>query len=237
MSFMGVEYTPFSDDCNTLWGIHRLVLMCANGFMRIDEIRRGNLAAYCDRECGGNQAELARRAQRKPNQIADMLAGRKAFGEKVAREIERNLGMPPNQLDHQTQALAAAPPLRGRVPVISDVQAGHFTEMVDNYHPGDADEWVDVSCAVNRHTFALVVTGDSMEPEFPAGVRVVVEPDMQFENGDYVVAGNGEGATLKQIVRDGNDWYLKPLNDRYPIKPLGNARVIGVVRQMIKTFR
>ena len=131
---------------------------------------------------------------------------------------------------------AAAPP-RGRIPVISEVQAGHFTEVVDNYHPGDADEWLEVSCPVNRHTFALIVTGDSMEPEFPSGVRVVVEPDLQWENGDYVVAGNGEGATLKQIVRDGNDWYLKPLNPRYPIKPLGKGRVIGVVHEAHRKYR
>lgn len=130
----------------------------------------------------------------------------------------------------------AAPP-RGRIPVISEVQAGHFTEVVDNYHPGDADEWLEVSCPVNRHTFALIVTGDSMEPEFPSGVRVVVEPDLQWENGDYVVAGNGESATLKQIVRDGNDWYLKPLNPRYPIKPLGKGRVIGVVREAHRKYR
>jgi SOS-response transcriptional repressor LexA len=43
--------------------------------------------------------------------------------------------------------------------------------------------------------------------------------------------------TFKQLVRDGGDLYLKPLNTRYPIKPLGAARVIGVVREFTKRFR
>lgn len=31
MSFMATQYTPFSEPCNTLWGIHRLVVMCQFG--------------------------------------------------------------------------------------------------------------------------------------------------------------------------------------------------------------
>lgn len=131
---------------------------------------------------------------------------------------------------------AAAPP-RGRVPVISAVQAGHFKDIVDNHHPGEADEWIKVGVQVRRHTFALIVEGDSMEPEFTEGMRIVVEPDMAPEIGDYVVAGNGEQATLKKLVRDGNDLYLKPLNPRYPIKPLGDSRIIGVVREAHRKYR
>ena len=101
MSFMATQYTPFSEPCNTQWGIHRLVVMCGNESMRIDETRRANLLAYCRRECDGNQAELARRARRQPNQINDMMAGRKAFGEKVARDIEGNLGMRRGALAHK----------------------------------------------------------------------------------------------------------------------------------------
>jgi SOS-response transcriptional repressor LexA len=55
---------------------------------------------------------------------------------------------------------------------------------------------------------------------------------------DYVVAKNGEEeATFKQLVRDGADLYLKPINERYPIKPLGKDKIVGVVREMIQKFR
>lgn len=140
-------------------------------------------------------------------------------------------------LDTSSENVRVAPASRGRVPVISAVQAGQFTDVVDNFSPGDADEWIDVSVPVSRHTFALIVEGDSMEPEFTAGMRIVVEPDISAEIGDYVVAGNGDQATLKKLVRDGNDLYLKPLNPRYPIKPLGDAKIIGVVREAHRKYR
>lgn len=135
------------------------------------------------------------------------------------------------------QNVRSAPAFRGKIPVISSVQAGNLTEVFDNFQPGDADEWIEASVPVNRHTFALVVEGDSMEPVFTAGMRIVVEPDIEANVGEYVIAGNGEQATLKKLVRDGNDLYLQPLNPRYPIKPLGNAKIIGVVRSATIIFR
>lgn len=131
-----------------------------------------------------------------------------------------------------------APGLRGKVPLISFVQAGAFAETIDNFNPGDADEWIDATCPVNRHTFALRVVGDSMEPDFPAGTILIVEPELSPEPNDFVIAKNGDNeATFKQLTRDGADWYLKPLNPRYPIKPLGTSRVIGVVRDAVRKFR
>jgi SOS-response transcriptional repressor LexA len=99
-----------------------------------------------------------------------------------------------------------------------------------------------VSVPVKRHTYALRVHGDSMVSEsgdsFPAGSILIVEPEMEALPGDYVIAVNhASETTFKQLVKDGGDLYLKPLNSRYPIKPLGNARVIGVVREFTKRFR
>jgi len=44
-------------------------------------------------------------------------------------------------------------------------------------------------------------------------------------------------ARAEQLVVDGGEAYLKPLNTRYPIKPLGTAKIIGVVREFTKRFR
>ncbi len=61
---------------------------------------------------------------------------------------------------------------------------------------------------------------------------------MQPISGDYVIAlRDGNQATFKQLVADGGDLYLKPLNPRYPIRLLGAAVVIGVVREFTKRFR
>jgi SOS-response transcriptional repressor LexA len=136
------------------------------------------------------------------------------------------------------QNVSPGPTLRGKVPLISWVQAGHAIEAIDLLHVGDYFELVETTCQAGPHTYALRVQGDSMLPIFEEGCIVIVEPDFAPHPGDYVIAKNGDDeATLKQLVKDGSDFFLKPLNERYPIKPLGTYQVIGVVRELVRRFR
>lgn len=96
---------------------------------------------------------------------------------------------------------------------------------------------IPTTVPVNRYTFALRVAGDSMEPEFREGMLLIIEPELEPVPGDFVVAKNGDGTTFKQLVKDGQEWYLKPLNERYPIKPLGESQIIGVLRAVEKRYR
>ena len=76
--------------------------------------------------------------------------------------------------------------------------------------------------------------GDS----FPDGSIVIVEPELEAHDGDYVIAVKpGQKITFRKLVRDGGDLYLKPLNSRYPIEMLGTASVVGIVREFSKRFR
>jgi SOS-response transcriptional repressor LexA len=153
--------------------------------------------------------------------------------------VARALGISVAQLMSGNADTTAGPEIGGFVPLLSSVQAGDFKEFVDNYQPGDGGmELVPTSVPVKSHTFALRVAGDSMEPEFNAGMILIIEPDMDPQPGDYVVAKNGgDETTFKQLIKDGADWYLKPLNSRYPIKPLGDSRIIGVLRAVEKRYR
>jgi SOS-response transcriptional repressor LexA len=131
--------------------------------------------------------------------------------------------------------------VRAEVPLISGVQAGNYT-VIDNFKPKIGLEMVPVTVAIKRHTFALRVQGDSMVGDsldsFPDGSLLIVEPDMEAMPGDYVIALNSYNeTTFKQLIKDGGELYLKPLNVRYPIKPLGDAEIIGVVREFTKKFR
>lgn len=130
--------------------------------------------------------------------------------------------------------------IQGRVPCISWIQAGAWGDVVDNFQPGDADLWIETTVPIRRHTYALKVQGDSMEPLFPAGSHIIVEPEMEWENGDYVVIRQNSNTecTFKQIIREGSQLYLKPLNPRYPIMEMRpDAIVCGVVRSMEQRFR
>ena len=131
--------------------------------------------------------------------------------------------------------------MRSEVPLVSEVEAGDYT-VIDNFKPKGNFDTVPVSVPVKRHTYALAVQGDSMVSDagdsFPPGSIIVVEPELAAVPGDYVIALHGDGATtFKQLVKDGGDLYLKPLNARYPIKRLDGAKVVGVVREFSKRFR
>jgi SOS-response transcriptional repressor LexA len=131
------------------------------------------------------------------------------------------------------------------IPVVSWVQAGAWADIVDNFAPGDAEEMVFSTVKKKRHTFALRVRGDSMvnptgSPSFPEGMTIIVEPDMSALPGDFVIVRQSADAeaTFKQLVRDGDRLYLRPLNPRYPILDFGpDAVIVGVVRSAEIRFR
>ena len=76
-----------------------------------------------------------------------------------------------------------------------------------------------------------------MEPRFEEGRVLIVEPDKEARPGHFVIVKNGDGeATFKQLIKDGGELMLKPLNPRYPIRPLGDAKIIGVVVQSIENY-
>lgn len=110
-----------------------------------------------------------------------------------------------------------------KVPLISSIQAGLWAEIVDNFVPGDAEEWLltDVKCS--QSSFALTIKGNSMEPGFSDGDRVIIDPEVTLRPGSYVAAKNGsEEATFKKyrprgINASGDDVFeLVPLNEDYP---------------------
>jgi SOS-response transcriptional repressor LexA len=140
--------------------------------------------------------------------------------------------------------LSVGPNKQGSVPLISWVQAGDWANVVDNFSPGDAEEWVDTTVPIRKHTFALRVNGPSMEnpngsPSFPHGCIIIVEPDIEALPNHFVVARQGfdEEVTFKRLVRDGGRQFLQPLNPAFPTMELRDDAVIcGVVREMVMRF-
>lgn len=80
--------------------------------------------------------------------------------------------------------------------------------------------------------YALRVLGQSMWPEFAEGDVVVVEPDGALRDGAFVVAQQAGIFTLRQLVRDGDAWYLRALNPAFTERPrIELSAVHGVVIQ------
>ena len=115
------------------------------------------------------------------------------------------------------------------VPVISWARAGSARDYSDL--SSQLDEVLPSECP-DENAFALILDGNSMEPEFHAGDRVVFSPNTEPRNGDYVVARFRENADpvyslgvvfkkYKRVGKYGEKVLLQSLNPIYSdiIKP------------------
>lgn len=126
----------------------------------------------------------------------------------------------------------------GALPVISWVQAGEWGEIVDNFQPGDAEEWI--VCPFPNSDFILKVVGESMYN--PGG-------ELSFRDGDYISVSakkeplhrslviakrkNDQSATFKQLLIENNGMImLHALNPSWPNRYLEvdeQTHIVGVV--------
>lgn len=133
------------------------------------------------------------------------------------------------------QNVSPAPDIKGRIPLISYVQAGAWDEAVDIYEPGYAERWLPFLKNNGEKTFALRVEGDSMTApygkSYPAGCIVFVDPERRAPiSGERIIAkleGSNQ-VTFKVFVEDAGHRWLKPLNPQHPpvMEPF---RVVGTV--------
>lgn len=124
------------------------------------------------------------------------------------------------------------------IPVLGRVAAGIPAEMVE-----DVVDFEEVDRALGE-AFALVINGDSMEPQLMKGDVVIVKRQEDVESGAVaIVAVNGEDATCKRIIKTSEGVILQPLNPNYqpifysneeilalPVKILG--RVMEIRRKL-----
>ncbi len=77
---------------------------------------------------------------------------------------------------------------------------------------------------------ALMVLGDSMEPEFMDGEIIVIELDGHVTDGSYVIAWHNEEYIFRQVIKREVGWALHALNPKYPDSPIASLdEVKGVI--------
>ena len=201
---------------------------------------------------GITQAELARACGVKPPSVNGWLSGKSKFlrGENLLKAAAV-LGVSQQWLATGEGPMAAAvapsgssnvelgPDVKGRVPLVSWVQAGAWCEACTPVDVSEVERWLDCPVPHSKSTFVLRVRGDSMTAPtgnartYPEGCLIFVDPERRSPvNGDRIVAcleGCNE-VTFKVFKdEDGRRW-LQPLNPshepiREPFKVLGT--VIG----------
>jgi SOS-response transcriptional repressor LexA len=164
-----------------------------------------------------------------------LISGRhKTEIQKSVHEMIRDIAIKPNDRPGRPQlhaikepAATYANPHVGQIPLVSWVRAGSWDEPIDNHHVGDAEDWLPCPPNCREHsTFALRISGPSMDDGSPAGYR---DGELIFVDGSRiepqhnadVVVKNGDGkVTFKRLINSNGTWYLTPLNPDWPEKIL-----------------
>ncbi|WP_294948276.1 LexA family transcriptional regulator [Sulfurivirga sp.] len=119
-----------------------------------------------------------------------------------------------------------------KVPIISFVQAGNWSEVILD-SSGEL-EYAPCPVPCGPHTFGLHVEGESMLPRFHPGDLIFVDPDRGYGSGDFVIAqiDHENKATFKQYLETEDGPMLKALNPDWPNRYLPlpeGSRIIGRV--------
>ena len=90
----------------------------------------------------------------------------------------------------------------------------------------------ELDACSSAEPFALMVLGDSMEPEFVEGEVILIEPEGLATDGSFVLAQLNDEWIFRQLVRHGAGWRLQALNPAYPAAGIaGLDAVKGVIIQ------
>lgn len=115
------------------------------------------------------------------------------------------------------------PDTHGPYPLISHVQAGIWTSIVDTFQRNDAEEWLSSHCDLGPHGYMLRVQGDSMknpsgEYSFTDGMILHVNPSMEPVPGQFVIVRRQSTleATFKRYVMLDGEPYLFAINPDWP---------------------
>lgn len=192
--------------------------------MKITETRIKNLHRIM-RERHIKTGALALKLGKAPAQVS-AFAGKnpsKGIGDQIARELEVALELPNGYLDMSygpdESGNAVVLNATGRkLPVISSIAAGSWCEAIDNFHPGDADEWIEAPGPVGPNGFILKIEGISMQPVFFEGEKIVIDPSLEARPGHYVVAkrASDQAVTFKQLRYEDGTHFLYALNPDWP---------------------
>jgi len=125
------------------------------------------------------------------------------------------------------------PPKLRQIPLLGLARAGKGGYFDDSGFPaGSGWDEVDVPGVTDPNSYALEITGDSMEPVYRHGDRIVVSPGVQVRRGDRVVARTREGEVLAKVLgrQTERTVELLSLNPAYPPRELARNSLTWMAR-------
>lgn len=123
-----------------------------------------------------------------------------------------------------------------KIPLLSWQQA---TVWPEQFTPTEIQSYISTEANITTNAFAVNVEDNTMHPRYPQGTVLIMEPTLQAQDKDFaLVHVDGEDkAQFKQVLFDGTDLYLKPLNADFEVKKVeNNYKILGVMVQSLTEY-
>ncbi|CAM3812142.1 LexA family protein [Xenorhabdus thuongxuanensis] len=217
-----------------------------------DSVRLKELFESKKKQLGISQETLAEEIGKTQSAISHYLNGINALNLEIAvyfaQKLEVQIADFSPSLDKQARKLvsvlygdnaefASHMLLHKQHPLLDWVNASNWCEEPTQKYQTNRTARAYKTCVeCSQRAFWLEVKGDSMVSpnglSIPQGMIILVDPEVKPTPNNLVVAKlNGEKElTFKQLITEGYDMFLKPLNPQYNMIPLNNqVHIVGVV--------
>lgn len=183
-------------------------------------------------------ADMIDRSQGQVSAIAGASA-HKGIGDALARHIEQCLHLPHGYLDQplaDNNASVITTTTSRQLPVLGLASAG---KLMENIQEACVSEYVIAPGPTGPNAFALRIEGISMEPRFQEGDKIVIDPDLEWKNGDFVYAMriSDNHGTFKQLRCEEGEMYLCATNSSFEpryIRMDGEWTILGKARWRVE---
>ncbi len=205
--------------------------------MNIEKTRRDNLAKYIT-NTHKNRRQFALQYEFNYGNMHSMLKGTRAFGERIARELEAKLGLAAGFFDQEDIDLTKIP--ETKIPIYANkLSAGSgnrvFAEEIIGYHllnPADLkNEGLE-----EKQLCIFFVRGDSMLPEIQDGAKVLVDVSQTklIDNKIYAISIDNEIFIKKLFKEPGaNKITIRSENKSYPDKIYNHAEELKIIGRVV----
>jgi len=120
------------------------------------------------------------------------------------------------------------------IPILSWEEAITWPNTYDEYHNTVSTEY-----EYDRHAFSLIVEEDHWE-NLAKGTALLIDPSLKASHRDFIITyKSGQNtASLKQLLLDEDQMYLKPIIQGYNISVLTSEHtILGIVVEYKKNLR
>ncbi|WP_086956635.1 LexA family protein [Xenorhabdus innexi] len=204
------------------------------------------------KQLGISQEKFADELGKSQGAISHYLNGINALNLEIAADFANKLGIRitdfSSSLDRQAKKLLTAvygknttlaeeADTSRQYPLLNWADAGNWCEEpLSPYHSQNDTQQYDSTVKCSNRAFWLEVKNDSMTSpsgiSIPQGMIILVDPEIRPLANKLVIAKleGEEQLTFKQLIIEGYDSYLKPLNSQYSMIPLTDkVHILGVV--------